>query len=69
MKELCHPYKSNIKLLNKLGLSAWEAKLNEEIYLGEVFPFKKENGKTISIKIWVTCMPSQFYSFIVSNIE
>lgn len=69
MKEPFHPYKSDIKLLNKLGLPIWEAKLGEEFYLGEVFPFSKENGKIISIKIWVTCTPAQFYRFIVHNSE
>ncbi len=67
MKEFFFPYKSDIKLLNKLGLPIWEAKLGEEFYLGEVFPFSKENGKSISIKIWVTCTPAQFYRFIVHN--
>lgn len=64
-----HPYKSDIKLLNKLGLPLWESKSGEEIYLGEVFPFSKENGKSVSIKIWVTCTPAQFYRFIVHNTE
>lgn len=67
MKELFQPYKSDIKLLNKLGLPIWEAKLNEELYLGEVFPHKKEIGHSISIKIWVTCTPAQFYRFIINN--
>jgi len=67
MKEPFHPYKSDIKLLNKLGLPVWESKLGEEFYLGEVFPYYKENGKSISIKIWVTCTPAQFYRFIVNN--
>jgi len=65
----CNPYKSDIKLLNKLGLPAWESKINEETYLGEVFPFPEERGHSISIKIWVTCMPAQFYKFIVRNAD
>lgn len=69
MREPFHPYKSDIKLLTKLGLPVWVSKSDEEIYLGEVFPFSKENGKSISIKIWVTCTPAQFYRFIVYNKE
>jgi hypothetical protein len=35
----CIPYQVDMKLLNKLGPPSWEAKsLNEEIYIGEVFP-------------------------------
>lgn len=67
MKQPFHPYKSDIKLLTRLGLPLWESKLGEGIYLGEVFPFSKENGKSISIKIWVTCTPAQFYRFIIHN--
>jgi hypothetical protein len=67
--DIYFPYKSDIKLLNKLGLPIWEAKLNEELYLGEVFPYKKENGHSISIKIWVTCTPAQFYRFIIKNTD
>jgi len=69
MKEPFHPYKSDIKLLNKLGLPVWETKLGEEIFVGEVFPYYKESGKSLSIKIWVTCTPAQFYRFIVHNNE
>ena len=69
ISEICNPYEHDIKLLNKLGLPVWQSKLNEEIYIGEVFPVIKENGKSISIKIWVTCMPAQFYRFIVHNTE
>lgn len=67
INEIQTPHEYDIKLLNILGLPTWEAKLNEETYIGEVFPTKKEIGKSISIKIWVTCMPAQFYRFIVNN--
>ena len=67
MKEPFHPYKTDIKLLTKLSLPLWESKLGEEIYLGEVFPDFNEKGTSLSIKIWVACMPSQFYRFIVHN--
>ncbi len=61
------PYERDVKLLRKLGLNEWEANLNEETFIGEVFPPSNPNHKNISIKVYVTCAPSQFYKFIVNN--
>ena len=67
MKKTIKIYNKDIKLLHLLGLKEWEANENEDAYIGEVFPNSKENDKSLSIKIYVTCLPAQFYKFIIKN--
>lgn len=61
------PYDDDRELLAELGLEPWRAPLNEETFIGEVFPYPAEEepeGRT-KIGIYVTCSPAQFYRFVI----
>lgn len=55
-------YPSDLKLFEKLGLKPFETENQEQIFLGE---YKLPHYEKAKIKIYVTCMPAQFYQFQV----
>ena len=58
-------YNEDVILLKSLGLPVWSSKLFEEVFLGEVCPYKdfEEEGEITLIKIFVTGCPAQFFRF------
>lgn len=52
------PYPEDVKLLRSLGLKEWEAGHMVKTYIGKVT--LPEDGW---VKIWVHCLPAQFYEF------
>lgn len=59
--DLYKAYHKDLTLLMELGLKPWEAKHGEEKYIGQV------NGRDYLVKIWVTCLPAQFYRFVIER--
>jgi hypothetical protein len=57
--ENSYPYSQDVKLLKELKLAAWSAKHGEEKKIGIVV------CKESTVEIFVTCLPAQFYKFII----
>jgi hypothetical protein len=66
MTQTIHPYANDFDLLKSLGLPIWEAKHGIEKFIGEVFPFPHEDDVS-KIRVYVTCIPAQFYRFEVDR--
>ncbi len=69
MFEINRPYKDDLALLKKLGLPIWGAPIDEEKFIGEVFPYpehEEPNGRT-KVRIFVNCAPAQFYRFEIDR--
>lgn len=55
---LTKPYVEDIPLMVQLGLKEYQAEHAEKVFVGKVKD--KDYGH---VKIWVTCMPAQFWKF------
>lgn len=57
-------YPADLKLFKELGLQPFSIATREKTYIGQHwFP----DYKKTSVKIWVTCMPAQFWTFEVTT--
>lgn len=60
------PYRGDLELFNKLGLKPFETELKEKTFVGE---YKLPNYDKANVKIFVTCLPAQFWEFEVETDE
>jgi hypothetical protein len=61
--EFTTPYSLDLPLFKELGLKPFKAEHATETYVGEV------DNEYWTIKIWVDCMPAQFWKFEIYNKE
>ena len=61
--EFTTPYEWDLPLFEKLNIKPFKAPHSKEIFVGEVV------YNIDKIKIWVTCMPAQFWRFEIYSDE
>lgn len=59
-------YSQDLELLKELGLKPFQAPDQEEILVGQ---YKLPHHKKAKVKIWVSCMPAQFWRFEINTEE
>lgn len=59
-------YSWDLELFQKLGLTPFSSDNQEELFVGE---YKLPHYDKANIKIWVTCMPAQFWRFEIETDE
>lgn len=59
-------YSWDLELFQKLGLTPFSCENQEELFVGE---YKLPHYEKANIKIWVTCMPAQFWRFEIETDE
>lgn len=59
-------YSWDLELFQKLGLTPFSIDNQDELFVGE---YKLPHYDTAKIKIWVTCMPAQFWRFEIETDE
>ena len=56
----------DLELFQELGLTPFSSDNQEELFVGE---YKLPHYDKANIKIWVTCMPAQFWRFEIETDE
>lgn len=59
-------YSWDLELFQELGLTPFSSDNQEELFVGE---YKLPHYDKANIKIWVTCMPAQFWRFEIETDE
>ena len=59
-------YSWDLELFQELGLTPFSSDNQEELFVGE---YKLPHYDKANIKIWVTCMPAQFFRFEIETDE
>lgn len=59
-------YSTDLELFQKLGLTPFSSENQEELFVGQ---YKLPHYDKANIKIFVTCMPAQFWIFEVETDE